>query len=93
MIHIIESVQVFTHESRSVGCKEEIPVFPLRVAESLCCQFVLLGEIERLRGWDLVGQREDTETYTPGLVVEIETLGCCAAPVVACRASIRMTVV
>lgn len=55
MVDFVESVEVLTHETGSIGCEEEVPVFPLRIAESLRGQLVLLREVKVVARRDLVG--------------------------------------
>lgn len=55
MIRLEEAEKVFAHEIWSRRREEEIPVFPLGVAESRGCGGICGGEVERFRGGDLIG--------------------------------------
>lgn len=78
-----EEFEVVAHELGGVRGGEEVPVFPLGVAETFGGCFVDFFEVEGFGAGDLVGEGEEGETDAAVAVVEEEALDGCAAPVVA----------
>jgi hypothetical protein len=71
------ALEIGVHELGGVGGAEEVPVFPLRVAEDFGCGFVCAVQVEGVRAGDLVGEGDEGEADAAGAVVEVDALGGC----------------